>query len=160
MMSKKSPKKIPNNPQHTDNIHEFEPCPHCGGTVEKIKVVGATCRACGRNVPPIPSLDDQTALSRQDYLLACLAEECGETAQRASKAMRFGLQETQQGRAETNATRIIREFNDIVAVMELLFDTSYRNIIDLNMVGPKRAQLASWMEYSRKHGRLNGGKHG
>jgi hypothetical protein len=36
-------------------------------------------------------------MTREQHLLTILAEECGEVVQRASKAIRFGLDESQPG---------------------------------------------------------------
>jgi hypothetical protein len=61
-------------------------------------------------------------MTKTENLLTILAEECAETAQRVSKAIRFTLDEIQPNQEEdlTNAERIVYEFNDIVAVMEVL----------------------------------------
>ncbi len=59
-------------------------------------------------------------MTRTELLLTVLAEECVETAQRVSKAIRFTLEEIQPEQELTNAQRIVYEFNDIVAVMEVL----------------------------------------
>lgn len=55
-----------------------------------------------------------------EHLLVLLAEECAETAHRASKCLRFTLDETQPDQPLNNVQRLVLEFNDIVAVMELL----------------------------------------
>lgn len=57
---------------------------------------------------------------REKYLLDCLAEEASEVAIRASKAIRFGLQEIQPGQVYTNAARLRDELNDLLAVAEML----------------------------------------
>ncbi len=59
-------------------------------------------------------------MTKTEMLLTLLAEECNETAQRASKAIRFGLDEVQEGQPHNNADRIVYEFNDLVAVTEML----------------------------------------
>lgn len=85
-----------------------------------------------------------------ENLLITAAEECNEIAQRITKALRFGLTEVQKGQSETNAQRIIGEFNDLVAVLELLqshgdlppiFDHEHQRL--------KRMRVVKWMEYSR-----------
>ena len=46
------------------------------------------------------------ALTRQEYLLICLGEECDEVGQRVTKALRFGLSEVQHGQPLNNGDRI------------------------------------------------------
>lgn len=55
-----------------------------------------------------------------EHYLTVLSEECAETVQRASKAIRFGLQEIQPGQNETNKRRLEREFSEIIAVGDLI----------------------------------------
>lgn len=59
-------------------------------------------------------------MTRAEYLLACLAEECDEVGQRCMKALRFGLTEVQPGQTLTNADRIFGELSDLYAVAQLL----------------------------------------
>ena len=59
-------------------------------------------------------------MTRTEHLLTILAEECAEVAQRASKALRFGLDEQQSGQELTNAERIAGEMDDLVAVWAML----------------------------------------
>lgn len=59
-------------------------------------------------------------MSTQQYLLTCLAEECAEVAQRATKAIRFGMDEVQPGQQLTNFDRLQHELNDLMAVADLL----------------------------------------
>jgi hypothetical protein len=59
-------------------------------------------------------------MTRTEHLLCILAEECSEVAQRASKALRFGLAEVQPGQTLTNAQRIMEEVNDFIAVYQML----------------------------------------
>ena len=57
-------------------------------------------------------------MTRTEYLLVVLAEECAEVAHAASKAIRFGL-------TDVNVRKIVEEYYDIIAVFELL---CYENI--------------------------------
>jgi len=58
-------------------------------------------------------------MTRAEYLLACLAEECDEVGQRTMKALRFSLQEVQAGQSLNNALRIAAELKDLIAVATL-----------------------------------------
>lgn len=59
-------------------------------------------------------------MNKMEYLLDTLAEECAESAQRASKAMRFGLYEIQPGQPEDNKRRLEREVAEVVAMADML----------------------------------------
>lgn len=95
-------------------------------------------------------------MTKIEHLLTCLAEECMETAQRASKAIRFGINEIQSGQPLDNSDRIVLELNDILAVAELLAEenaiTSEFRI--QKFIDGKKEKLRSWMAYSEKMGSL------
>lgn len=59
-------------------------------------------------------------MNRTEYLLVQAGSECNEVAHRASKALHFGLQEVQPQQELTNAQRLVGEFVDLLAVMEML----------------------------------------
>lgn len=88
-------------------------------------------------------------MSREQYLLNCLAEECVEVAQRASKAIRFGLMEVQPGQGLTNKVRLEQELEDLLGVMRML---------KLNpnpmMFKKKEERVEKYMAYSRDLGRV------
>lgn len=94
-------------------------------------------------------------MTKEEHLLTLLAEECVETAQRATKALRFGLTEIQEGQGLTNAQRIVYEFNDIYTVMCLLRENQLINkVIDLNASQLKEKKIEKWMEYSEQLGTI------
>lgn len=55
-----------------------------------------------------------------EHLLTLLSEECAEVSQRASKAIRFGLLEVQDGQKMDNAERVVDEFHDLIAVILIM----------------------------------------
>lgn len=59
-------------------------------------------------------------MNRTEHLLTIMAEECNEVAQRISKALRFGLEEKQEGQEFTNAERIEHEMADLLTVRAML----------------------------------------
>jgi hypothetical protein len=61
-------------------------------------------------------------MTRKEHLLTILSEECNEVGQRASKALRFSVQEIQPGQPLNNGDRVMEEFYDLVAVIEMLQD--------------------------------------
>lgn len=94
-------------------------------------------------------------MTRLEHLLTILTEECNETGQRVSKAIRFGMQEVQEGQLLTNAERVIYEFNDIVAVMELLLnDGDIKLLFDREAIVAKKQKIVKYMEYAKKCGTI------
>lgn len=97
-------------------------------------------------------------MNRQEHLLSCLAEECAEVGQCVSKALRFGLADAQPGQPLTNAERIVAEYTDLVAVMEMLVD---EGILDLGSetlrnlaIGAKTAKIEKYLDYAASVGAL------
>jgi len=93
-------------------------------------------------------------MTRSDHLLVILAEECAEVAQRVSKALRFGLQEVQEGQELTNAERITQELNDFHAAYAMLCEDGTIPIIDLAASDAKRLKVEKFLDYSKRMGRL------
>lgn len=60
-------------------------------------------------------------MNKTEYLLSVLTEEGGEVIQAATKAVRFGLDSHHPQRDTTNETDLLVEFNQMVAVMEMLY---------------------------------------
>jgi len=91
-------------------------------------------------------------MNRTEHLLSCAAEECNEIAQRVSKALRFGLDEAQVGQELSNADRIVQEFRDLQAVMELLEDCDAIKrcvwIRDVNAIEEKKAKVEKYLRYA------------
>ena len=94
-------------------------------------------------------------MNRLEHLLIILSEECDETGQRASKALRFGISEIQPNQQLTNAERIVYEFNHILAMMEMLQAEGYINsIIDRDAIEQKKINVKSHFNLSIKQGTL------
>lgn len=90
-----------------------------------------------------------TLISREKYLLTVLAEECAEVAQRASKAIRFGLDEVQPGQELNNARRLTDELNDLMVVIHMLSqETSFNPYFPLEKQEDKRAKIEKFYQYS------------
>jgi hypothetical protein len=90
----------------------------------------------------------------QEYLLTCLGEEAAELGQTAGKALRFGLDDIYYPESPREA--IIREFNDLVAVLELLNENGvdFKKLHRKDLIEAKRKKLKEFMEYSIKKGIL------
>lgn len=95
-------------------------------------------------------------MNKTEYLLVKLAEECNEVAQRATKALTFGLDEIQEGQEFTNTERIVLEFSDVLTIMiELKRLGVIGEYINEDMILLKRKKLDKYMEYSRSQGCLD-----
>jgi len=70
-------------------------------------------------------------------LLTILVEECAEVQQRATKAMRFGIDERQPGQDLTNSERLAAEIGDLLEMIDRALDAGLINQI--------------WIDYGRRH---------
>ena len=100
--------------------------------------------------------------TKVDYLLIKLAEEASEVAQRALKAVEFGLEEVQPDQEQSNAERIGGEVIDMITILLMLSDegveiqkAAARDEAVLNaMIEAKKAKVEKYMQLSRALGRL------
>ncbi len=93
-------------------------------------------------------------MTEQEHLLSCLVEECCEVSQRATKALRFGLEEKQPGQGFTNAARICGEFADLIGTYQLLVEKGYLPSPSTGQVELKKEKISEFLIYSRKCGTL------
>lgn len=90
-------------------------------------------------------------MTRDEHLLIRAMEECDEVSQRISKALIFGMDEVQAGQDLTNRERIIREYNDLVALMEMAGLNDQRGAL----IDRKVARVEKYLDYSRLLGLLS-----
>jgi len=101
-------------------------------------------------------------MTREDHLLVIIAEECNEVAQRATKALRFGLEEVQPGQEQNNSLRILGELADLLTAFDMLIEESAvmgRANLDackvlVEMRNAKRAKIEKFLLLSAECGRL------
>jgi hypothetical protein len=111
-------------------------------------------------------------MNRQEHLLTSVMEECNEVGQRVSKAMRFGVEQVQiaaDDRPEqnpgrlTNRERILSEFYDLLASMEmagLIELKQYTHsdamwlIVPAVAIEAKKAKIERYLEKAKQHGTL------
>lgn len=94
-------------------------------------------------------------MNRKEHLLSIVAEECGEVAQRATKAMRFGLKEIQPGHTQTNAVRLMGEFADLIGVIEMLQAEGHLPPVPEGGPEAKKKQVEHYLKYSKSLGLLD-----
>lgn len=102
-------------------------------------------------------------MTETQYLLDVLGEECNEIAVRASKAIRFGLDEIQPGQTLTNAQRLALELDDLYGVIELLNEKHPGTYApNRDNIEAKKSKVAKFMKYSEQCGTVvldcDGGK--
>ena len=97
-------------------------------------------------------------MNRQEHLLVILSEECAELSKEVSKALRFGLNDHAPLSSETNAQRIVAEFNDLVAVFRMLAENNIFNSDDLlndKSIRDKKEKVERYLTYSKLVGTLS-----
>lgn len=90
-------------------------------------------------------------MNRQEHLLVILMEECGEVIQDAAKSLRFGLDEGRDIDC-TNGQRLRKEFNQLLAVADMLEEEGVDLSYDYNIQEQKRDKVEEYLEYSRDCG--------
>lgn len=98
-------------------------------------------------------------MNTTEYLIAMVEEEALEIAHRASKALRFGLDEVQPGQDKTNAERMVNEYIQLNATLGMLQAHLSMALIpsakeQQPIVDAKIAKVFQFMEYSRQLGTL------
>ena len=95
-------------------------------------------------------------MTENEYLLYKVAEECSEVAQMASKSAIFGLDETYALQDHTNAERLMHEYTDLQAVIEMLQAKGVLPLMDKSRIPEKKIKVLKYMQYSKELGIVNG----
>ena len=94
-----------------------------------------------------------------EYLLLCLGEEGVEVSQAVSKILRFTPDDSASVHGPTNMERLIMEFNDMLAVVEMLEEHGVKVPRVQNLIDHKKDRLASYMRYSEMLGVIDVSTH-
>ena len=94
-------------------------------------------------------------MNRQEHLLTILGEECSELHQEICKALRFGINE-QRDLPTSNHERMQKEFNDILAMVEMVKSEGVFLCEDEKMVCDKMEKVEKYLLYSKECGTLKG----
>ena len=91
-----------------------------------------------------------------EYLLVCLSEEAVEVSHAVSKALRFGLESKNLNSDTCNRRDIVKEFNDVIAIIELLEEAgiSLPDIYSREHIEAKKNKIKQFMIYSEDSGCL------
>lgn len=96
-------------------------------------------------------------MTKTQYLLTKLAEECSEASQAALKCVQFGIDDV--WKSATNIERLMFELNDIIGALFTLRDECDANIgpfPNMAAVDAKKIKILKWMEHSKEKGVLGG----
>lgn len=109
-------------------------------------------------------IENEVKINRPAHLLACLAEECSETAKDVNKILRFGTLDRVTHHpmhppvleGPTNTDRLVDELNDIMAVAVMLvregiIPAEWEN---LDKQAAKQAKVLRYMRYAMRKGVL------
>ena len=92
-------------------------------------------------------------MTREEHLLTILSEECAEVSQRACKALRFGLHETQPGQDEDNSLRMMGEIEDLLGVIKILTDEGFITEPLQERVLAKKPRIEKYLKHSKEMGK-------
>jgi len=93
------------------------------------------------------------AMTRLQFLLGKLSEECVEVAKIAHKAQQFGLYDKHPERDGTNQERIQQELNDILAIVGMLnAEFEFEFCPDTIGIKVKIDKVNKYYEYSKNAG--------
>ena len=91
-------------------------------------------------------------MTKQQYFLLALMEECNELAQVCSKAIRFGLDDFYDKHGKSNYELMVDELNDIVGVISALQEEGVPIASIAERIELKVMKLERWDEYSKTKG--------
>lgn len=103
-------------------------------------------------------------MNTSDHYFTIISEECHEIAieaslvgQRASKILRFGVQEMRPGSGVTNIEHLVTEFNDLYAMFELVQEHGIEtpNFLNREQIEAKKAKVKHFLSYSKECGTLD-----
>ena len=89
-------------------------------------------------------------MNKIEHLLTKLIEESAEVTKEACKAAIFGMDDVMPGQPLTNRERILKELNDLWAVVEML-DLQQ---VDRATIEAKKEKVRTYMDYAESIGTL------
>lgn len=98
------------------------------------------------------------SLTREQYLLTLIQEECAEVAHRASKCLRFGIDEAREGH-KPNIKLLAEEFLDLLTVVSIFdvetnykFNSQFTEDEAIDYENAKIDKVEEYFKYSRELG--------
>ena len=93
-------------------------------------------------------------MTKEQHLLIILSEECAEVTQAVSKALRFGLEDTNPTTGITNRFEIIKELSELFGVYEMLRDNGTLHTMRDEDIKKKKEKVEHFMKYSIERNQL------
>lgn len=93
-------------------------------------------------------------MTKQDYLLVCLSEECGEVTRAIGKALRFGLDDHNPHTGVSAEEHLNAEINDLYTLILQLQEDGFIKPFDQKAVDTKKAKGLKYYEYAKMKGRV------
>ncbi len=92
--------------------------------------------------------------SVKEHLMIIAMEECCEISHELSKAIRFGPDEVYEMIGLSNIQRALKEYNQLVAVLEMLRDHGVfsGDMRDQKVIDEKKIKVAEYMDYAMRLG--------
>lgn len=97
-------------------------------------------------------------MTREEYLLNKLSEECGEVVQMVSKVKNFGRDEVYKIQEFTNAERLAIETRDLLNIVNMLIAEGFLDgniVFDMNAMSDKQVVVDEYYEVVLKLKGLN-----
>lgn len=91
----------------------------------------------------------------KQYLQVCLMEECNEVAHATSKMLRFTEHDSPVIGGRTNFQNLFQEYNELLAVVELLAEQGLHLSRDEEIIEVKKKRLIDYANYSQLLGVIN-----
>lgn len=87
-----------------------------------------------------------------EYLMVVLGEEAIEVAHASSKVLRFTPHDSHTIGGPTNLEHLVTEFNELLAVVEMLKEEGLDLKRDEDIIARKKQRVKDYLEYSKKIG--------
>lgn len=89
-------------------------------------------------------------MTKEQYLLTKLAEECAEVVQMAIKCQHFGLDECQTEGSESNRQRLHQEISDLLSIVVMLNEqTNFGFVYTDQDIDEKIKKVEKYAQYSK-----------
>lgn len=89
-------------------------------------------------------------MTRKEHLLVKLMEESSEIVKAVSKVLLFGLEDGYPELDTTNEEDINNEFNDLLAVVQMLNSEGLNIYSDNTKISAKKVKVEQWILYAKQ----------
>lgn len=96
-------------------------------------------------------------MTPQDHYLVIVMEKCAEVTREAAKCLRFGIDDINTETQKSNMGALVREFNDLVGGLELLYESGLDmpELFNREQIGDSKMKVKEWLTHSETKGRLS-----